>query len=350
MAANADQKRQEVVARLGVALPHASELAERLLKSISSEAGGLPFFEDLPFHVRAVVSDQLVGAARAIEVNLVEARIHESNRAAIGEGGFGFPVTSADHERAIRYEAEGVAFFRAVGSALDCFAAVVVGLLRVPVSIRRASFGDVLRVDPRNAPDEELKRIWGELRKLIAREANSPTDWLAWTLEMRHAVMHRARLMHILVARPTESLPLALPAQVAAELVRERLRADSHFRRKPWLPDMQHLADAQAVADDAILREPEAVTLRGIADATNRLVELCSACLLDNWAIIEKSDIPSPVGVWLPEAEKEIDFRGFIPDHELPPMSAMVISPRDSERVRLAIRLREDLAGGEAEV
>ncbi len=338
--------REEVLARLGARLSKTRELADRLTDSISADAGGFPFFANLRLEGRAVVSDQVVGAARAIEVNFAEARIHESNRAKLGEGGFGLPVTPEDHERGIRYDAEGVAFFRAVGSSLDCIAAVCVGLLRLPSSIRQASFRDVLSTDPARAPDEILRRLWSGLQELVRHEGNDPSCWLAWTLEMRHALMHRGRQMNMLIPRPTPPPLVALPHHVATEVARERFRADSHFRTKPWLPDMRHLADAKDVASDAILREPADVTVRGIADALARLLERCSGWLLDSWESIEDPDIPLPA--WEVKRAHAIDFRGFIPDHELPPMSAMLVSPRDAERVRLAMKLRDAAAVDEA--
>ena len=332
--------RRQFISSLGLDVAHTQELGDRLLAAIRAGDGGIPFFADLPLRARAVASDQIVGAARAIEANLVEARLHESNHAAHAADGFGLPATLQDHERAARIGAETVAFFRAIGSTLDCMAALVTGLLRIPQSIRRASFAAIVRLNPADAPSATTRALWSGMKELVDAQAADPPDWLAWTLEMRHALMHRARLLDILVARETDLPPLVLPRRVMAETARDRLRADHHFRRRPWLPDMEHLADQQTRIADAILREPETVTIRGIAASTNELVEACSSWLLGEWPTIE-GFVASPVKAWQVEPPRAITFAGFIPDHEMPEVGAMMMSPRDEERVRLAIFVRE---------
>ncbi len=340
MLPDADQMRREFIANLGVELEHTQQLGDRLLDSVRAENGGFTFFADLPLDARAIASDQVVGAARAVEANLVEARLHESNHGALAAGGFGLPVTLEDHERAARIGAETVAFFRAIGSTLDCMAALLIGLLRVPQSIRRASFTVILRLDPADAASPTLGALWSGLKALVDAHGDDPPDWLRWTLEMRHALMHRARLLDMLVARETDLPQLALPRHVMRDLAVERLRADHHFRRKPWLPDMEHLADGQTRIADAILREPESVTIRGVAASTNTLVEACSRWLLSEWSTIA-SVVASPADQWRIEPPQTINFAGFVPDHEMPEVRAMMISPRDQERVRLAATVRD---------
>jgi hypothetical protein len=340
MPSSADEARREFVTRLGLDVKHTQELGDRLLGALDSDMGGLPFFADLPLVARAIASDQVVGAARAIDANLVEARLHERNHHSLAESGFGLPTTLDDHERAACIGSETVAFFRAIGSTLDCLAAVMVGLLRIPVSIRRASFTQVLKLDPDKADSEDVRELWSGLRELVDRAGNDPPDWIAWTLEMRHALMHRARLLTVLVARETKMPPLALPSHVRSQVAMERLRADYHFRARPWLPDMQHLADGGAEITDAILREPETVTIKGIATATNTLTEDCCEWLLVEWATIEKL-VNSPLKAWRVEESDAITFRGFVPDHPMPDMTSMMISPRDEERIRLAALVRD---------
>src|SRR4051812_20321506 len=261
-------------------------------------------------------------------------------RGGLSGGGGGVPPTLVDHERAARVTAETRGFFRAVASTPRCRPGVIIGVLRAPVSRPRAPFSARLRLDPESAPAPALKQLWLGLHALIEEQSYDPQDWLTWTLEMRHALMHRSRLLDLLVARESEPLPLVLPQHVAQEVAFERLRADHHFRAKPWLPDMEHLADDQTAVGDAILREPSAVTIHGIAVNTQSLVEGISAYLLAKWRAIE-AYVGSPVNEWRIEKPRRITFAGFAPSYELPTTSSMLISPRDEERVRLAAKLRD---------
>jgi len=55
-----------------------------------------------------------------------------------------------------------------------------------------AAFSQLLNL-PNEVADEHP--VWRELADLIYRNANEPTGWLHWALQMRHALMHRPRLM-----------------------------------------------------------------------------------------------------------------------------------------------------------
>ena len=168
----------------------------------------------------------------------------------------------------------------------------------------------------------------------------APAGGFEWTLEMRHGLMHRARQLQINVTRETEIPTLHLPRRVLREVAFERLRADAHFRRKPWLPDMEHLADQATRATDAMLHELAVITMRGIVDATNHLVEDVSRWFLLNWDR-HASLGRSPDQAWDLEPPKDVDFRGFAHESELRRTDVAMVSPRDAERLRLAQMLRE---------
>jgi hypothetical protein len=310
-------------------------LADRLLADFSAGAGGYALFAALPLLERAVVSDQLLSAAQAVVTNLGEARMHEQDLARRLRNGVPFAEpTAARAEEAIRQEMDFVGFYRAIGSALDCAAATAIGVSRLPYSVRRASFNDLLRITPEAAAEHEE---WERLRALIAAHADTPPGWLRWTIEMRNAYMHRARLMNLNLQRDLELPRLALPAYVMRQLARERVRFEPHARRRPWAPDMQHLA--QGGLPDAIIAEPAVQTMRGVFTSSNSLVERLAELALEVWVV--GSEIPVPIERWKLEPRLEVDFAGFAPG-ELRQYSAVAVSPRDAERIALVARLQHE--------
>jgi hypothetical protein len=280
----------------------------------------------------------MLGGSQGVIRNFVEARLHEQDINSLLADGVPFAeATPEANEQSARIDMSFVGFFRAVGSALDCLAATAIGVLRLPFSIRRASFpgllnlrGDVARRDP----------AWAQLKELISENADDPTGWLRWTLEMRHALMHRPRLMSILLPRETPEPRLWLPAPAARLLMRERLRFDPHFRRRPWLPDMQHLADPYLGGlPDAVFGEKATQTTRGCFEATNRLTEDIAGVLLEKWDDTDVRAIAPPTEAWAVEAPLAIAFEGFAPARLPADLAAGVISPHDEERIRLAADL-----------
>ncbi len=86
---------------------------------------------------------------------------------------------------------------RALSGALDCFAAVIIGVMALRTSILRADFG-VLRhriLSRLSSPTDDGQRMQSDfaatLESLIAR--HGPTGWLNWVLDFRHMLVHRGR-------------------------------------------------------------------------------------------------------------------------------------------------------------
>jgi hypothetical protein len=326
------------IASHGVRREQIRALATQLESDFRADAGGYATLRDIPMPQRAIVSDQILGAAQAIARNLIEARLSEEDVAALlADGERLHDPTIASQESDTRRDIAYVGFFRAIGSALDNSAAVAIGVLRLPVSIRRASFATILGLKEatvaRQAP-------WEEFRALVSQHADDPAGWLPWTMEMRHALMHRPRLLALGLPRPTPGLPLIVPDYVRRHVMRERLRWDPHFRRRPWLPDMQHLAD-QNVGNltDVVLGETAVQTARGVFERANALLEGVSEFLLKSWTDPRVTAVAPPTDKWKLEEPLDIEFAGFAPGNFPADLAAAVISPHDEERVKLAAQL-----------
>ena len=89
----------------------------------------------------------------------------------------------------------------------------------------------------------------------------------------------------VLLPRELEEPRLWVPIEPLRKILRDRLRFDLHFRKRPWLPDMQHLAHARHSASlpEAILAEVGAQTIVGCFNATNELVESLAEFLIASW-------------------------------------------------------------------
>jgi hypothetical protein len=128
---------------------------------------------------RATVSDQIRSAAHGIEENLLEARLHELDVAAlVGPHGLPMPYENAsinDHLRNDRLEMNTVGFFRAFGSTLDCLAAVLIGVVRIPMSLRFADMAALARFDPTASG----RLVPSDLSK--SSERGGPSSSTSWT-------------------------------------------------------------------------------------------------------------------------------------------------------------------------
>lgn len=334
----AEQAHWGYLSSIGVEFTQIRGLSDRLEGDFRAADGGFAAFGALPLLQRAVVSDQIIGSAQAMLRNLSEARVHEQDvNSLLADGDAISEPTLTSEDRDIRKAMAFVGFFRSIGSALDNAAALAIGVLRIPGSIRRASFNLILKM-----PDDLAgqQAAWQELRDLVQARSNDPPDWLEWTLEMRHALMHRARHMSFGLPRPTPRLSIWLPGPVAQRWLRERMRFDPHFRRSPWLPDLQHLADQQLRSlPDVALGETALQTTRGVFVHTNELLEAVAAFLEAKWGDATVTAIPAPEDKWALELPPHIEFEGFAPAPFPEDLAAAVISPRDEQRMALAATL-----------
>ena len=130
----------------------AAATLEDLLAACFQEADfGFRQFADIEdLWCRAVLSDETRQAAAGVLENLNETYIHEDLfRKRIGDGlpyaGTGSPGSVfREHDEA---ELHVAGFLRAVGSTLDCLAAVSFGVLRAGWNIRKADWEQIQKVN-----------------------------------------------------------------------------------------------------------------------------------------------------------------------------------------------------------
>lgn len=145
MAGNGDV-RWRVLSERGLKVEHLRDLVDELHATFSAEAGGYAALARIgDEELRAVVSDQVAQSAYSIGENLLEAHLHQRQLAdIIGVDGLALPSKDTVEAALLRGAEMDMAItgcVRAMGSALDCVAAVAIVTIRVPQSITKASFG-----------------------------------------------------------------------------------------------------------------------------------------------------------------------------------------------------------------
>jgi hypothetical protein len=334
--------------------PHLDALAQRLAADLSVESWGYAQLADLAdVQQRGIVSDQILTTGDAVETNLREAAEHAAAFISlVGPNGRRMPDPNRPRElqEMLDLDRELVGFFRAAGSLLDCLAGAAIGTLRLPLSIHRADAGALGRLARLAAAAQgDSALAWDRAAAAVEAVRGAPPEgWFEWTLEMRNAVVHRARQLRIWLPRATRrpgQPQLIVPTDQPPHRL---LRYEPHLRRRPWLPDLGALG-AAGRASDNWLPEPATVTLRGILDRLEQMVESVTEVLLEVWDDVGSGrlQLQTPVADWAVDHGSPAwrvaaagAFLGFEPDTQSPPLTAMVMNPREARRMQIAERLR----------
>lgn len=346
---NAQERDEAKVSALGVKLDASQALTTQLNADISADAWGYPQFDDIEDEQqRATVSDQIRSAGHGVAENLIEARLHEVEvRRIVGPNGVPMASNSAslnDHLRNDHLELHVVGFFRAFGSTLDCLAAVLIGALRVPQSLRLADMARLSRFEStsagRDVPDDmpsEQREAWEQLVQTLAAEREQASGgWYVWGLEMRNALLHRGRGVKGFMPRPMSGRLAVVSSQNPASL----RRYDYYLRKRPWLPDIVQMARAQSPSE-VWLHEPVQETLAGLFEHLNLMVERLAAWVHRRWREQrEQRTLVSPVRAWRLTPRPDTSFAGFGEVAGEPHFDAIVVNPATTEHFRLAEELR----------
>lgn len=295
-------------AALGLDTPGLRDLIDDLHGGISSASWGFAFLNDIAdVEQRALVSDQLLSAVDGVQDALTDAAIcvRDVNEHT-GANGVAYPDATDSLEDMLRAERlrRAVAdFFDATGTALDCMAAVLIVIARVPLSVQRADFTQLCGLDPTKAfasafaePIPQAQRdLWTALvAEVDPVVADGPDDWLMWTLEMRNALTHRGRVTDIYMPRKISGQLLVPPTAAPQKL----LRYDLHLRSRPWLPAIEGML-AGPNLPASWLDEPAARTVEGLFGSLVTYVERLTA-----WARAKSADgvqakLLAPVNRWV---------------------------------------------------
>lgn len=321
----AEEDRWTVFAEEAIRCRELRPLVETLDDDFDEVSGGYAQFAAIidPYR-RAVCSDLVGRSAQGVADNLLEARLSQhALEQLIGTDGRRMPTreTGRQHIRESAWiDLHLGAVVSALQAAFDCLAATAVGVLRLPVSLKRTQITQVIDLaQPQfKATTPELTRAWGDWTALVAHhKASPPSGWWQWLADMRHQRVHRARQNRVLVQRMRDQgePQVVIFTEDPEALTVETARFDVHLRCRPQLADME---DFVLAPDPSALwlGEPISVTLAGVFDAANEFCEEASQFLLARWLDADKSRqcFPPPGGeAWAPEQTIGDSFAGVAP-------------------------------------
>jgi hypothetical protein len=337
---------------LGLSAPALSSFRADLHASISSKDWGFAQLADLTdVDQRALVSDQFLSAIDGLVDALVDAAINGRDvNVHTGPTGLPYPDAADSLNDMLRYErlrASVAGFFDAVGTALDCLAAILIVVARVPLSVQRADFTQLSRLDPAKARSaafakpvpEHQRDLWQQLvAELDVPPDTGPSDWLNWSLEMRNALTHRGRVTNVYLPRRISGRIAVPPTRMPQSLY----RYDLHLRSRPWLPAIEGML-AGTNLPASWLDEPAGRTTAGLFSElvkyTERVVRWANDCWTDP---VQQSLVP-PARRWVLPPPPQLQFAGINPGGTTPIAGA--IGGINEEHIRLAEQLRRRRAG-----
>lgn len=211
-AQNAEEADAKYCEALGVRVPSLQGLYDDIQADVDVTAGGVSWWvEHLDTHRRILITDHILAALHSVQENLAEAALHRleyieavdqvsrrMSRFIRPDGSREMPAArcAADllpHKLELLH-AGGL--FRAIGSALDCMAVVVIGVLGVPQDVLRADFQRT-RLWLRSETKKAVQRYPIQLEFASALEdviqSAGPDGWLGWADDYRNMFVHRGR-------------------------------------------------------------------------------------------------------------------------------------------------------------
>lgn len=206
----------DIAKALGLDLSSIRKLRKTLLADLSS--GGLKWIQgSLPDTHKILISDHLIDCVRGIGENLVEARLHQyeqiesaanerkqtlikAKRQTARNLEF-LRKEEADDELFRLYDRMHIAgFFRAIGSALDCLGAAIIGIVGLPTSLRKADFASARKglnaaTDADGPMSSHARKFREDLELTIS--SGGPQGWLTWAIDYRNMLAHRGRRVEV---------------------------------------------------------------------------------------------------------------------------------------------------------
>lgn len=232
----------------------------------------------------------------------------------------------------IRIHQAGVV--RALASALDCLAGVIIGVTALPMSILKADFGGARsRLSRISAAAGEGAKMQAQFAARL--EANiaaaGPLGWLDWTIDLRNMLVHRGRRLEL-----GQFVPRSPTLYGADAIPLLRARSVAHLPRDPGLSDVDVFLDTPWTL---VLSEEAERTLHGLRDSTKTLIEATATDLLKlwHWRREQPEKLPQPTAQWPNgRSTQSTDFNGYAPGTlELAPHMG-IMHPVTERRLRSA--------------
>ena len=351
---NDDPPDSAAVTALGMELPNLTLLETNIFADFSEQPPyGIGWWAPAPGASRRIlIADQLYCCVASVAGNMTEAALHwleyldasdrDSERfvdAVKMENGR--PTMTAPRPRCpldqlapelIRIHYAGI--IRALASALDCLAGVIIGVTALPLNILRADFGKVRTgLGKISGATNDGARMQAQFAAhLEASIADTgPPGWLDWTLDLRNMLVHRGR--RIEYGQFVPRTPALYGADGQPVLRAQRV---AHLPRDPGRSDVEVFLDAPWTL---VLTEGSEQTLQGLINSTKALLEATAKDLLEfwHWRRSHPASLRQPVAQWQQgRSTHSTGFNGYAPSKlELAPGMA-IMHPVAARRIHSA--------------
>jgi hypothetical protein len=353
-----DADRDAVTAQaLGVHTPHWRALESAILSDLMPMSPyGLSWLQPASgTKLRILVSDYMFCCASSVGEHLREAALHWlellervdrnaerfSDSVVIVHGEVvprtRPPATPAEHLTTEFVSLHRIGLVRALASALDCVAGVVVGAVAVPDSIAKASWPRLRRwfkdLKPKDGDVVGLvQQEFGETLEKAITECG-PAGWLDWVLDYRNMVVHRGRRIETGMYEPTR-----IPRLDAAGEIQPVIAPLMSLPRDPARSDVEVMLD-EGQPSAPVLTEVAEMTVLGALASTRQLVDWLGVLVSDfvEWRRQNPGQLIQPPQQW-PNgpSDAKADFQGYHPGSLNFDPTIMVSGPVVLQRLRSA--------------
>lgn len=319
-------------AAIGVSLPNWSSLETEIFNDfVEQQPYGIGWWAPGPGASRRIlIADQLSCCLASVAENMTEAALHwleyvdasDRDCARFAHAVKMLPCGPVIEPPRPRCASEQLApdlvrmhqagLIRAIASALDCLAGVIIGVAALPQNILKADFKQARTVlagidGSANAGTKAQADFAALLERAIA--AAGPQGWLDWTLDLRNMLVHRGRRIELGQYLPITPVLLGPDGRPAP-----RARRVSHLPRDPGRSDIEVFIDTPW---NMVLHEEDARTLQGVMNSTVLLLEAAAGYLLNlwRWRRAHPEDLRQPTDQWKNGPSKQsTSFNGYAPD------------------------------------
>ncbi len=338
---------------LGIDISGWKTLEEEILNDRVEKAPyGIGWWAPEPVTRRHIfISDQLCACLASVPQNMTEAALHwlefqdaskqdrnryvDSVRIVNGRPTVVDPRPVNPHEQLMPAIAgiHRVGLVRALASALDCLAGVIIGVAALPQNILRADFQRTRKALRKSTLTQKQKDFASGLEGKIVDAG--PAGWLDYTFDYRNMVVHRGRRLE---------LGQRAPGSVYTAHGTPSTRRVTHLPRDPARSEVEVFLDnPQAL----VLTEEEETTLSGLLESTTFLLNATATDLLElwRWRKQDPTALRQPEQQWGEPSTASTAFNGYSPGtRPLDANAVMVLHPTLKRRLCAAALLDPDRA------
>ncbi len=345
---------EDARAAIGIKLPHWACLENNVFADlVEQQPYGIGWWAPSPStSQRILIADQLLCCLASVTRNITEAALHwleyldasdrDSARLAHAVKMLpGGPVIDPPRPRCaseqlapdlVQMHQSGL--IRAIASALDCLAGVIIGVTALPQNILKADFKQartlLAHIDGSASAGTRAQADFALLLERAIADAG-PHGWIEWTLDLRNMLVHRGRRIELGQYLPITPVLLGPDGRPAP-----RARRVSHLPRDPGRSDIEVFVDTPW---NMVLHEEGTRTLQGLMNSTVLLLEAAAVHLLDlwRWRRDHPGDLRQPADQWRNgPSTQSTGFNGYAPDSLRLEPSMGMMHPITARRFRAA--------------